>query len=658
MDSTAYTELFQAEATENMQVLNQCLLKLEKKPEDRESLLEAFRVVHSLKGMAGTMGYQQVADIAHCLEGFLEGIKSGAIEPAPEVLDLVFKAVDLLQQSLHHPHNPSPQVGGKAKRLFDRMQSIPKEGAVAGTGGSAGPRGELALGEMEREMIRQARQTGSVPNLVRVALRDNEPMKSVRCCMVLRALEEHGEVVFTVPPRHDLDEERFDRVFQVGFIPAGSVDPGRLESALLKLAGVEEVGVSFFEEPALPEGVAKNGSGGEAGEARAADKMVRVETRKLDELVNLVGELAALRNRIREVGRGYSADLDDAIEQLKRAIAGLQDNAIKLRMVPVKQVFDRFPRMVRDLSREKGKLVNLVVSGENTELDRSIINQLSDPLVHLLRNALDHGIEPPAVREAAGKDPAGTVRLKAHHEGSQVVITVEDDGTGIDPRAVIAKAARKGLIGQSEAARLQENEDEALRLIFQSGFSTSDRVTDISGRGMGLDVVRKSAEALHGSIEVESGPGEFTRFVLRFPLTLAIIKALMVRAAGEIYAIPIELIRENMYLQDKELRTIGGSPVANLRDEVIPLYCLVDLLGFTREQEDRGEHAVVIVEAGGKAAGLLVDTLLGQQEVMIKPVTGYTKGLQGIAGAAIHGDGSVALIIDPGGLLERRAKTA
>jgi two-component system chemotaxis sensor kinase CheA len=383
--------------------------------------------------------------------------------------------------------------------------------------------------------------------------------------------------------------------------------------------------------------------------AKAVDKMVRVETQKLDDLVNLVGEMVVARTRITEIGRGFSEDLDNSIDQLKRSITNLQDTAMGLRMVPIKQVFERFPRMVRDLCRGKGKKVQLYISGEETELDRSIINRLSDPLVHLLRNSFDHGIETPEERTNKGKNEEGSIYLSACHEGNQVVIMVEDDGAGINPDKVGEIAVQKGVISKAELNQLTD--EDKINLIFFNGFSTSAEITDVSGRGVGMDAVRNSIESLHGTVEVFSEINVMTRFVLRLPLTLAIIKTLLVKSLDQFYAIPVEIIKENVYLDRSEIKSIKGNPVVNLRGDVIPLYSLSGLLGFGHSDLPEGECSVVIVEAASKKAGFVVDELVGQQEIMIKSLGSYLKGLKGIAGATVLGDGRVTLIIDVAGLL-------
>jgi two-component system, chemotaxis family, sensor kinase CheA len=673
-----YAELFQAEAGEYMQMLNQCLLNLEKDSKNREELLEAFRVVHSLKGMAGTMGYRHVTDIAHGLENFMEDFKTGQREPCPDILDLLFEAVDLLQLSLENPEESTPGEMDKWNGLLVRMKKFRnQEDGLSDPGQSKEiPDENAGLGVMDLEILRQAFDKGQFPCLVRIKMRKDTLMKAVRIYMILRAFEECGEIVLTVPAQQELEDEKFDCSFQVIAVLENH-DPGLIQDRIIKISDVEEVTVTPWQpdrlnaeaacapEPTAGEPVFRPddcpsagleppaASGSPVEETgtviKSVDKMVRVETQKLDDLVNLVGEMVVARTRIMEIGRGFNEDLDSTIDQLKRSITNLQDTAMGLRMVPIKQVFERFPRMVRDLCRDKGKKVRLHISGEETELDRSIINRLSDPLVHLLRNSFDHGIESPKEREKKGKNPEGSIYLQARHEGNQVVITVEDDGAGIDPVKIGESALQKKVITRAELAQLSK--DDIISLIFFSGFSTSNEVTDVSGRGVGMDAVRNSIESLHGTVEVHSEVDVMTRFVLRLPLTLAIIKTLLVRSSGQLYAVPVETIRENVYLEHDQIKSIRGNPVVNLRGEVIPLYTLSGLLGFGYCDLPEGECSVVIVEAQNKKAGFVVDDLVGQQEIMIKSLGSFLKGLKGIAGATILGDGSVTLIIDVAGLL-------
>ena len=377
---------------------------------------------------------------------------------------------------------------------------------------------------------------------------------------------------------------------------------------------------------------------------KSTEKTIRVETEKLDKLINLVGELVVNRTRLLETAKqGEAVEIAGAVEHLDRITADLQSAVMKLRMVPVKQVFDRFPRMVRDLSRERGKKIVLEVIGEETELDRSIVNQIGDPLVHLLRNAIDHGIEPAEARIKAGKSAEGTVRLEARHEGSYVAIEVMDDGAGLNEEKILKSALAKGVISEEEAK--QFNAEDAVKLVFKSGFSTAEKVTGVSGRGVGMDAVRNIVESLSGIIDVKSKVGEGSRFIIHLPLTLAIIKAMLVRSAGEIYAIPIEAIRENLYIDSKEVKTVQKQEVISLRKEVLPLISLQERLNgqpAVRKQE----IPVVVVAVGDKKFGLVVDELLGQQEIVIKSLSKVLGELKGIAGATVLGSGKVALILN------------
>ncbi len=702
MDTSQYAELFRAEAEEYMQVLNQCLLSLEKNPKDINELQEAFRVMHSLKGMAGTMGYQHVTNIAHGLENFMEDFKTGEREPGPEILDLLFEAVDLLQLSLENPEESTPEERDQWEDLLVKMTKYKDGGLIQEDNVESGLPKEgkgFELGVMDQEILRQADEKGFLPCLVTITLRNDTMMKAVRVYMVFKVFEEFGEVVLSEPAQQDLEEEKFEYSFKVLFVlHDDSYD--FIKEKIMQISDVEGVEVVPWENNA--DKASEDSIGGEEEEkrevtleeqaesasevslqpkpestteveekseadkagkasgsaqasteqsqvAKAVDKMVRVETQKLDDLVNLVGEMVVARTRITEVGRGFNEDLDSTIDQLKRSITDLQDTAMELRMVPIKQVFDRFPRMVRDLCRSKGKQVELYISGEETELDRSIINKLSDPLVHLLRNSFDHGIESPEKRKKSGKKPEGSIYLQARHEGNQVVITVEDDGGGIDPEHIGKIAIEKGVISEAELAQLSDK--DKVSLIFFSGFSTSAEVTDVSGRGVGMDAVRNSIEALHGNVEVFSEVGVMTRFVMRLPLTLAIIKTLLVKSAGQLYAIPVEVIKENVYLSGEQLKSIRKNPVVNLRGEVIALYTLSSLLGFGHSELPEGDCPLVIVEAANRKAGFVVDDFVGQQEIMIKSLGSYLKGLKGIAGATVLGDGSVTLIVDVAGLL-------
>ncbi len=572
MDTSEYRDLFLAEAREYLQGLNIALLELESNPANREVLQEMFRAAHSLKGMSATMGYQQLANLTHQMENVLDFLRQGTLRADRDVANILFESLDLLELLLGRLDEPAAcleqvdRVVGKLRAACDG--SMEEDGLAENTAGAD----TLLLDEFEKEMLRAGCASGERARHLEVVLDASCLLKSVRAYMVFKLLEKFGHLVKAVPGTQELEEEQFEDRFQLVILTQAADETIRAE--LLQIAEVANVlvrdvpemdGTSASLEPVVTRkvelvseaAIVQDEANGERKNIRrSAEKTIRVETDKLDKLINLVGELVVNRTRVVELGRiDVAAELVSAVEQLDRITTDLQSAVMKLRMVPIKQVFDRFPRMVRDLSQEKGKKVNLEVRGEETELDRSIVNQIGDPLVHLLRNSVDHGIEPPGERVQNGKPEEGTIILEARHEGSYVLIRVSDDGRGIATGEMLQKAVQKGLLSSAEAQRMSD--EETLRLIFRNGFSTAEQVTDISGRGVGMDAVKTVIESMNGSVEIKTSPGEGTRFYVRLPLTLAIIKALLVEVAGEIYAIPIEAIRENLYVAHQDIKISG-----------------------------------------------------------------------------------------------------
>ena len=675
-----YEDLFLAETQEYLQSITQCLLAMEKNP-DGEHLAAMFRAAHSLKGMAGTMGYELITELTHEMETLLDKLRRGEVALGTDCVSLFLEAVDLIQMlvdNLNRQGDFRPQVRTLSARLrawqqttggknFSQAVSLQQELQGAGEK-PPGREGSIAWQEMlnafEKETLKEALLKGEKIYQIHVQLRRDSLLKSVRAYMVLKVLEKEGEIIKAWPSLQALEEENFDREFFLLLVGTPQVET--LKKTLEGIAEIEKVKflpVKMEGKPAAA-GEEKNGGGREEESPsmppgkipslfnRAGEKTVRVETAKLDSLVNLVGELVINRTRVLELGKkARDVALDNALEQLERVTTELQNAVMTLRMIPVKQVFDRFPRMVRDLSLEKNKKVELIISGEETELDRTIVNQVGDPLVHLLRNAVDHGLEEEEERKRKGKNTLNTIRLQAQHEGSHVVISVEDDGRGIDPETIKRQALEKKMISAAEMEKMRSA--EALQLIFQSGLSTSREITDISGRGVGMSVVKTAIEALNGTVEVQSEPGRGSRFILRFPLTLAIIRTLMVQCGQEVYAIPVEAIRENLFIEPQEIRTIQQERVITLREEVLPFYFLQELLGMGPPPVQE-YYPVVVVQAGNKKAGLAVDVLLGQQEVVIKSLSRFVNELRGIAGATVLGDGRVTLILDIASLLEDR----
>ncbi|NLY30338.1 MAG: chemotaxis protein CheA [Firmicutes bacterium] len=674
MDFSEYKDVFAAEAREHIQSLNENLLQFEQTPDDQELVAEMFRAAHSLKGMAGTMGYTQLADFTHHMENLLDALRNDEIAASQELINTLFDSVDVLELILEEvisfdtvqtdttamKERLSQILAGDGEELEEAEALDTNEGYPV----RSRPTGEeikLSLNEYDRELLKEAVAQGYKAYWVTVIMRDNVLMKSVRAYTVFQAMEKLGTIVKSQPPAQDIDEERFDDRFAVLLFSHQSVS--EVQDTVLNVPEIVKVIVtevdakeaaSISEEQPKAAARAKEKTDPVArragnGRSRIVEKYVRVETERLDQLNNLVGELVISRTQVMELAKqledGHSRAV---IAQMDRVTTELQYAAMKLRMVPVKHVFDRFPRMVRDLAKQAGKEVQLQIIGEETELDRSLTNQIGDPLVHLIRNAVDHGLETKEERIQAGKPPEGLIRLEARHEGSHVVIEVADDGRGIDSEKVKAKAVAMGLITSEQAAKMTPQ--EAQGLIFEPGFSTNEEITDVSGRGVGMDAVKAILEAMNGSVEVRSTLGQGTTVSLRLPLTLAIIQALLVRTGSVILAIPIQSVRENLRVVPESVKTIHGERVITLRNEVLPILDLTRLLGFGAITHEGG-MPVIVVEAGAMKAGLMVDELLGQQEVVIKRLSPILGDVKGLAGATVLGDGTVALILDVAAVL-------
>jgi len=678
MDMSQYMAVFLDEADEQLQQLNSLLLQLERTPEDLGILNDIFRIAHTLKGMSATMGFKNMAELTHRMESALDKFRKGEMRATPDVVDLLFKVLDALQGMVAEVRSTGTDASFDASDLVSRVEAL---------GGARGeerrPSSSSAeVNEYERRVIEKALSQGLSVYRVDVRLRQDVMLKSARAYMVVHRLEGVGEVVKTVPPVEDLEEERFGLSFSVFVVSSRSaeeirslaegvseveqvlVSPMALEGSSLseRVEEVQEVPAGESKEAeersaeeaqpveARAEGEAKpqEGRAEEAqprAQARAAYRTVRVDIQRLDVLMNLVGELVINRTRLQQIGRSHRlSDLDETLAQVGRITSELQALVMKLRMVPVENVFDRFPRMVRDLARSQGKEVEFLVTGKETELDRTVIDEIGDPLVHLIRNAIDHGIERPEEREALGKPRKGRLSLSARHEGNSVIIEVEDDGRGMDPERIKRKAIERGIITPEEAEHMSRY--EILMLTTLPGFSTAERVTEVSGRGVGLDVVKSKVESLSGQLFIESEVGRGTKISIRLPLTLAIIQALLTKVGREIYAIPLENIDETLALYPEDIKLVQNREVVVLRGQVLPLLRLRDALQVPDFKEGDAEEAVVVVRVGDRRVGLVVDELLGQEEIVIKSLGKFLKGIQGLAGATILGDGRVALILD------------
>lgn len=669
MDTNQYMGMFLEESREHLQTLNSCLLELENDPENLSVLDEIFRSAHTIKGMSATMGFTTIAELTHEMENILDLLRKSQLKATHEIVDTVFKCVDTLEQLVENVasgNNTSLDI----KPLVERLTMLAKGEPVSSIEEkSSVENSTLALNETEALMVKTAKGTGMQAFEIQVSLRQGCLLKSARAYMVISALEELGEVIKAIPSTEDLEKEKFDHSFEVLLLTAADAD--KIQQAILSISEVESAEVLVCEgQSSTKTELASSVTPEISAETQVTkvDKIppqnqtvdkkmksgqsVRVDIDKLDSLLNLVGELVINKTRLEQIGITHRlTDLVETIEQMDRVTTDLQAVVMKVRMVPVGQVFNRFPRMVRDLSRDLNKEVNLIIQGEETELDRTVIDEIGDPLVHLLRNAIDHGIETPNERQAKGKNAIGEIRLIARHEGNNVIIIVEDDGKGINPDIIKQKAVDKGLISQADAEKMDSN--DAVRLVFLPGFSTADVVTDVSGRGVGMDAVKNKIESLGGMVDVETKLNEGSKFKIRLPLTLAIIQALLVKVCEEIYAIPLGSIDSTINVTPEDIKTIQNQEVILLRGQIIPIIRLANLLEVPRDSESSQEELfVVIVHMGEHRAGIIVDNLIGQQEIVIKSLGKLLAGIKVIAGATILGNGQVALILDVGALMQ------
>lgn len=677
MDMSQYLEMFLEEAKEHLQKMNESLLTLESDPEGEDIVNEIFRSAHTLKGMSATMGYNQIAELTHEMENVLHKIRSGDIELNSFMVDLLFKAVDLLDSSINsiaagnEDNFPIDEVVNTLRAVLNKDLPSDVDGLALTNNTKVLP----VFNEYEKNLILEALEQEYNCFGITININPKCVMKSARSFMVFKQLEQIGEIIKCTPSVEDIEEEKFGNSFHVVVITREEAEA--LTKALLKITEIEEPIISqikgetlnipsLYKEQELSSEDNKANSDAEAEGSVSAkpslanspdrnkkiqskvkvNQSVRVDINRLDSLINLVGELVINKTRLVQIGRQLQfPELTETLEQMDRISVDLQNVVMKVRMVPIDLVFNRFPRMVRDLAKELGKDINLIIEGKETELDRTVIDEIGDPLVHLLRNSVDHGVETPEERSALGKPKKGQVTLIARHEGNNVIIEVIDDGRGLDANVIRKKALEKQLISQEELAGLDD--ESVLMFIFQPGFSTAKKVTDVSGRGVGLDVVKNKIEALSGSIQIESKVGEGTRFKIQLPLTLAIIQALLVRLEEEIYAIPLSFIAETTSIFPQQLNNLQDQEVMLLRGDVLPLIRLHKIFDVPMSNLRKEEEIdVVVVRKGEKRAGLIVDALMGQQEIVIKSLGSLLGGIPMVSGATILGNGQVSLIID------------
>ncbi|OAH53783.1 chemotaxis protein CheA [Domibacillus aminovorans] len=675
MDTNQYLEIFIDESKEHLQAMNEHLLELEKDPVNIAIVNEVFRSAHTLKGMSATMGYEDLADLTHKMENVLDAIRNHKIAVTLEIMDVVFSSVDDLEAMVNDISS-----GGDGKRdvteIVTKLLEIEQGETVLSpeVKGEESPlslKSDFQYDEFERTVIEQSKEQGFTCYEVAVFLRADCVLKAARVFMVFEVLEKCGEVIKSVPPTEKLEEEKFDEYFTVTLITKEPAED--IEEKVKKVSEVDQVTVmevtnlsmngSHQEKTApaqeqkqidvkkeIKPAVKKRDDVKESKHA-VTNKTIRVNIERLDILMNLFEELVIDRGRLESISSELNhSELNETVEHMSRISGDLQTIILNMRMVPVETVFNRFPKMVRQLTRDLNKQVNLEIIGAETELDRTVIDEIGDPLIHLIRNAMDHGIEMPADRVAKGKPAEGTVKLKAYHSGNHVFIEIEDDGAGIHKDKVLRKALDKGIVTEEQALTLSDR--QIYELILASGFSTADVVSDLSGRGVGLDVVKTTIESLGGSITIDSVEGSGSIFSIQLPLTLSIISVMLVEVEKEKYAIPLSSIIETAIVKKDEVLNAHNQQVIDFRGKVVPLLFLENIFSVPHQDDEDRFYSIVIVRKGEKMAGLVVDSFIGQKEVVLKSLGNYLTNVFAISGATILGDGQVALIVDCNALIK------
>ena len=694
MDVSQYLEIFIDESEEHLQTLSDCIMVLEKEPDNKDTINEVFRAAHSLKGMAGTMGFKRMQHLTHDMENVFQEVRSDRVKVTSGMIDLLFKCLDALEGYLDNIKSTSDEgaedneviikelndfiakADGEAEAENKEVSEV-KEATPAATQEEKEGQEKIELTEEEKKAIREAESNGQHIYAMTVHIQKDCLLKAARAFLVFKAVEDFGQILVYRPSSQDIEDEKFE--FDFSFFLASEEETDKIVAAAKAVSEIEKVDAEeihleeYLKEAAAQEEQQAKEAATEQKEApaevpKAAEKKapaavakkqtnakpvtgrtVRVDIEKLDALMNQVSELIIAKNSLvsissNESGEYQNQSFHEQIEYLERITTNLHESVMKVRMVPIESVVNKFPRMIRDLSRKLGKKMELYMTGEDTELDRTVVDQIGDPLQHLLRNSADHGLEDNATRVERGKPEVGSIFLKAFQEGNNVIIEVGDDGNGIDVAAVRDKAVERGVITAEQAENMSQK--EIINLLFLPSFSMAKKITDISGRGVGLDVVKSNIEALGGDVEVRTKLGEGTTFIVRLPLTLAIIQALMVEIRDEKYAIALGSIANIESIPVNEIKYVQAQEVIHLRGAVIPLIRLDQVLDMEEKQEEPENLTVVIVKKGDSLAGLVVDNLIGQQEIVIKSLGKYITNNKIISGATILGDGEVALILD------------
>ena len=711
MDTSQYLDIFLDESKEHLQNLSDQIMDLEQNPENMDTINEIFRAAHSLKGMAGTMGYKRMQTLTHDMENVFSEVRNGTFKVQPGMIDILFKSLDALEEYVNNIQQTTEEGTNDNQDLIDALNSILKNNGEVILGGDAlatdtgaAPQASAAapsdtgngkrerwqdikITDTEKMLVEKANSEGLKVYGVTVYVEEACVLKAARAFLVFKALEKLGEIIVSSPTAQDIEDEKFELTFSLIFISGSTAE--EVKEAVKSVSEIEEAFCSEYviaapAKPAEPEkpvenkpaeepkaapapataaapvakpAVAPSQSSAKPAAKPVVNRTVRVDIEKLDNLMNLVSELIIAKNSLisataADDGRGDTGSVNEQIEYLESVTTNLHESVMKVRMVPIESVVAKFPRMIRDLSKKLNKKMELYMTGEDTELDRTVVDEIGDPLMHMLRNSADHGLEPNDVRVANGKPEVGSIFLDAYQDGNNVVIEVRDDGGGINVEAVRNKAIERGTVTPEQAETMTEK--EIIDLLFLPSFSTAKKVSDVSGRGVGLDVVKSKIESLSGEVEVKNRFGEGSSWIIRLPLTLAIIQALMVVIGDEKYAIALGSIQTIEDVLPEDIKLVQAKEVIHIRGTVIPIIRMDKVLDMPPKEGDEDKNknlTVIIVKKGEKQAGLVVDELIGQQEVVIKSMGKYIKVPKMISGATILGNGEVALILDTNALI-------
>lgn len=687
VDLGEFLEFYLLDSQEQIEKLGAGLLQLEKEGENIGLINDLFRSAHSLKGASGTMGFTPIVALTHAAEDLLDRLRQGKMKVSLEMIDILLAVTDKVKAMLAQLEQrleitiDYEDVVSSMKGLLNGENPVEAEvSQEVMENRDEGSDGfiplDFKLSKTESEKVINAQVMGYGVYQVDVKLSSNTLMKAVRAVMATQRLEEIGSVIKLYPNVEELEAGNAEGF---SFLVLCDEPMPEIKRELLEISELADVVIHPYPQltPLEATEETKNSAQPKAaavksavpatevaasGEGTQQVHTIRVDTARMDNLINLVGEMVITRTRLVQIGLDlkaqYSSDsmvnnLNEANVYLGRLMNDLQESVMRLRMVAIGTVFSRFPRLVRDLAKKTGKEIELVLKGEDTELDKNVVEVIGDPLMHLIRNSVDHGIESPAERRAAGKAEHGTVTLDAYHEGNHIAILISDDGAGLDLDKIRKIANAKGLVGEKE----ELTDRDISNLIFLPGFSTADQVTDISGRGVGMDVVKKALNNLGGMVDITTQRGKGTTFTIRLPLTLAIIQALLVEVGEEVYAVPLSSVLETLLVKRTDIKTVGRLPMVQLRGNTLPLISLQEKFGLPEQEKTSKEVFVVVVGFGDKALGIIVDELRGQQEVVIKSLGDFLSNLPGIAGATILGDGKVTLILDIGSLIQDRLVT-